>query len=133
MRDRQKQVPTILLLEEDDKARRPLVSNLRSQSYRVLVAVDMENALAWIENLTEKPDIFLINQVDSSLEKYLKTIRGIYQQTMLSSDTITIIVADRYPERLRGSEKIIDGNILIIFLEDAEQLFNLLYRLCFKQ
>ncbi|WP_156113925.1 hypothetical protein [Myxosarcina sp. GI1] len=133
MRDRQKQVPTVLLLEEDDETRRPLVTNLRSKGYRVLVAVDMENALVWIENLAEKPDVFLINQVNTSLEEYLKTIRSLYQQTTLSTDTPTVILAERYPDYLEGSEKIIDGNIFIVFLENVEQLFNLLYCLCFKQ
>jgi CheY-like chemotaxis protein len=37
--------PTILLIEEDDETRRPLVSNLRGYGYHVVVAIDEEDAL----------------------------------------------------------------------------------------
>lgn len=37
--------PTIFIIEEGDETRQPLVSNLRSYGYRVIVAVDEEDAL----------------------------------------------------------------------------------------
>ncbi len=45
MNDGRKKQPTIFLIEEDEETRRPLVSNLRGYGYRVIVAVDEEDAL----------------------------------------------------------------------------------------
>jgi DNA-binding response OmpR family regulator len=36
---------TIFLIEEDEQTRKPLVENLRSNGYRVIVAIDEEDAL----------------------------------------------------------------------------------------
>lgn len=40
---------TIFLLEEDNDTRGPLVSNLRRHGYRVLIALDEEDALQRVE------------------------------------------------------------------------------------
>ena len=123
-----KRISTILLLEEDDDARGLLVENLSRENYRVLVAVNQENAIDLIKNLVQTPDIFLVNQV-YSLEEYLTIIRDIYQHNILSSDTPTVLIADQYSDYLTATEKQIDDNIFIVYLENAQQLLDLLDRL----
>lgn len=122
-------IPTILLLEEDDDTRALLVENLNRQNYHVLVVVNKENVIDWIQNLVKAPDVFLINQVKISLEEYLVLTRDFYSQTILLSNTPTIILAERYSDDLAGTEKQVDDNIFIVYLENVQQLFDLLERL----
>ena len=124
-----KQIPTILLLEEDNDTRGLLVENLRCLNYHVLVAVNKENIIDWVQNAVEAPDVLLVNQVKISIEEYLVMIRNLYSQTMLSPDTPTAILAEQYPNYLVGTEKQVDDNIFIVYLENAQQLFDLLDRL----
>ena len=79
--------------------------------------------------MIEPPDIFLVNQVKISLEEYSALIRDLYQQNILSADTPTVILAERYPDYLTGTEKQLDDNIFIVYLNNAEQLCDLFYRL----
>ena len=61
MNDGPKKRPTIFLLEEDDETRRPLVSNLHAYGYRVVVAVDEEDALERVGGVDA--DLLLVNLV----------------------------------------------------------------------
>ena len=124
-----KRIPTILLLEEDNDTRGLLVENLSRLNYHVLVAVNKENIIDWVQNVVEAPDVFLVNQVKISIEEYLAIIRNLYSQTMLSPDTPTVVLAEQYPDYLTGTEKQVDDNIFIVYLEDSWQLFDLLDRL----
>lgn len=125
--------PTLLLLEKDDETRRLLIETLRDRGYRVLAAIDEENAIEWLRNNErEHPDVLLINQVGLSRENYLEMIGRIYQQSRLSSKIPSVIIAEKYQAILEGTEEKIDDNKYIIYLENAQQLFDLLYRLCFS-
>ena len=121
-----RRIPTILLLEEDNDTRRLLVENLSRQGYHVFVAVNKKNVIDWIQNAVESFDVFLINQVKISLEEYLAIIQDLYLQTILLPDTPTIILAEQYPDYLTGTEKRVEDNIFIVYLENAQQLFDLL-------
>jgi DNA-binding response OmpR family regulator len=57
---------TIFLIEEDDQTRGVLVRSLRSEGYRVLVAIDEEEALERIRAGQTQADLVLINLVGKS-------------------------------------------------------------------
>ncbi|AFZ35885.1 hypothetical protein Sta7437_2344 [Stanieria cyanosphaera PCC 7437] len=126
-------IPTILLLEKDDETRRLLIENLRDRNYRVLAAIDEENAIEWLVNNQEiRPNLLVINQAKMSLEDCLKIIQRIDEKTGLSPKIPTIIIAEQYSPALEGTEARIDDNRYIIYLEDAQQLFALVARLCLR-
>jgi len=54
---------TVLLIEEDDETRRPLVHNLRLAGYRVVVALDEEDALERVGGGGVPAELVLINLV----------------------------------------------------------------------
>lgn len=129
MSARSERIPTILLLEPDNETRRLLVENLRDRGYQVFVVIDEQNAIEWLDRDREKhPDLILINQFNVSLEECLATIAHIYRQTGLSQQIPTAIIAERYQPDLEGTEEKFDDNIYVIYLENAQQLFDLLDR-----
>jgi CheY-like chemotaxis protein len=131
MRDRASLMPTILLLEEDDVTRPLLVNSLRDLGYRVLPAIDEESAIEWIlSNPNSKLNVIVINQVKISRQECVETLDRIYRLTNLSRAIPSVIIAERYQAALEGTEEKIDDNKYIIYLENAEQLFTLLDRLC---
>lgn len=128
-----KKISTILLIENDDETRRLLIANLRDRNYRLLPAPDEETAVEWI--LSHKAiniDLILINQVEISQQECVAKIQRIYRQTGLSLAIPSVIIADRYQAELEGTEQKINDNKYIIYLENAQQLFNLIHRLCFN-
>lgn len=125
-------MPIILLLEEDDETRRPLVSNLRKRGYKVIVVVNLENVVDWFSSTVVQPDILLINQVDTPISEYLATVRHIYRQIGFDKKLDTVILVEKYAANLRGTVANLGHNQYILYLEDAEQLFVFLHHLCFK-
>ncbi|MGV2828636.1 hypothetical protein [Myxosarcina sp. GI1(2024)] len=123
---------TILLLEEDDETRPILVKNLRNEGYKVIVVVDRENAIDWMSSANLRPEIFIINQVNISLSQCLKNVQHIYQKSKFSQPPPVIILADKYPSELEGTVTKISRDRYVLYLEDAEQLFDFLHRLCFE-
>ncbi|GAB4541593.1 MAG: hypothetical protein Tsb0014_33630 [Pleurocapsa sp.] len=132
MSEQSEKQPTILLLEKDDDTRRLLIENLRDRGYRVLPAFDEEASIEWLTNNQGiNIDLILMNQVRMSQQECVESLERIYQETGLSSTIPSVIVADRYQAALEGTEEKINHNKYIIYLENAQQLFDLLYRLCF--
>jgi CheY-like chemotaxis protein len=124
------QMPTILLIEDDDESRRLLVANLRDRGYRILSAFDEQNAIDWILSNEEiSIDFILINQVEISIQKCVERLNFIYQRTGLSPTIPSVIIADRYQAALEGTEEQFNDNKYIIYLENIQQLFDLLHRL----
>ncbi|HEX7997039.1 MAG TPA: hypothetical protein VF528_01385, partial [Pyrinomonadaceae bacterium] len=66
MNSEQAKQPTIFLLEEDDDTRRILVENLRHRGYRVIVALDEEDALERVGGGYVHADLVLVNLVGKS-------------------------------------------------------------------
>lgn len=131
MRNQVEQKPTILLIEDDDETRRLLIENFRARSYRILSAIHEEDAIQYIVNNAEThPSLILINQVKISTNNCLEIIQRIYQQTGLDREIPAIIIAEQYRPTLQGTEEKIDDNKYIIYLEEAQQLFDLVDRLC---
>jgi response regulator RpfG family c-di-GMP phosphodiesterase len=126
--------PTILLIENDDEARRLLIGTLRARGYQVFSAFDEQSAIEWLlTNQKINIDLILLNQVKISQQECMAAIAKITRQANLSEGIPSVIIADRYQTALEGTIEEINQNQYIIYLENAEQLFALLHQLCFDR
>ncbi len=121
---------TILLVEPDDTVRPILKDNLRRWGYRVTLALDEADALHRIRTGGEPFDLILINQFKQSLDQTIEMGR----RFRLSSDTSIaipiVIMAERYGVELEGQDQQVGDKEYVTYLEDGQQLRNLLCRLC---
>lgn len=120
---------TIFLVEEDDETRPLLKGNLQSYGYRVLLAVDEEDALERVGMDGFQADLVLINLVGRPIGEVLNVGRQIRERAKFDGNTPLVILAEKYSKVLEGSDVNVSGNDWIAYLEDSEQLRNLLARL----
>lgn len=123
---------TIFLVEEDDDTRPILKHNLQTDGYRVLLALDEEDALDRVNDNGAHADLVLINLVDKSTEEVLAAGRRIRSQAKYNGHTPLVVMAEKYGPELEGTDANAGTNDWIIYLEDHEQLKNLLARLLEK-
>ena len=124
--------PTIFLLEEDDNTQRPLKANLRKQGFRVLLAVDMEDAFDWFSTGYIQADLLMVNLVRKSPEEALEVGRTLRQRAKYDGHTPLVVLAEKFSRELEGTDVNVSGNDWITYLEDHDQLGNLLARLTNK-
>jgi DNA-binding response OmpR family regulator len=122
--------PTILVVEPDDDVRPLLKNNLHRQGYRAIVTLDEEDAIARARGDGDRPDLILINQYRLPLDKVIHMGRRIRQDAGLPSTTPIVIMAERYGEDMEGKDVKVGESDYVTYLEDGEQLMNLLQRLC---
>ncbi len=120
---------TIFLVEEDDETRPILRENLKRDGYRVLVALDEEDALERVNDGGARADLVLINVVGTSTEHALNVGRRIRKHAKYDGNTPLIVMAEKYGEDLEGTDVNVSGNDWITYLEDHDQLENLIARL----
>ena len=120
---------TIFLVEEDDDTRPILKHNLQTDGYRVLLALDEEDALERVSGNGAPADLVLVNLVDKSLEEVLAAGRRIRTQAKYAGHTPLVVMADKYGADLEGTDVNVGSNDWITYLEDHEQLKNLLAKL----
>jgi DNA-binding response OmpR family regulator len=121
---------TILLLEEDDETRKPLVSNLRDAGYRVVVAVDEDDALERVTNGGVPADLVLVNLVGKGAAEVLAVGRRVREHAKYDGNTPLVVMPEKYGEDVEGTEVNVEGNDWIFYLgEEPGQLRNLLARL----
>ncbi|HEY0407440.1 MAG TPA: hypothetical protein VGC89_17030 [Pyrinomonadaceae bacterium] len=125
----QEQQRVIFLVEEDDDTRPLLKENLKSEGYRVLLAVDEEDALERVSGGGLDADLILINLVGKTLEKTLAIGRAIREHAKYDGHTPLVVMAEKYGPDLEGTDVNVSGNDWITYPEDHEQLRNLLARL----
>ena len=130
MSEKQNLAPTILMVEPDDDVRPLLRTNLHRQGYRVIMTLDEEDAIARARGDSDRPDLILINQYRQPLDKVIHIGRRIRQDAGLLSDTPIVIMAERYGEDMEGKDIKVGESDYVTYLEDGEQLLNLLQRLC---
>ena len=130
MSEKQNTAPTILMVEPDDDVRPLLRTNLHRQGYRVIMTLDEEDAIARARGNSDRPDLILINQYRLALDKVIHRGRRIRQDAGLPSDTPIVIMAERYGEDMEGKDVKVGESEYVTYLEDGEQLMNLLHRLC---
>jgi DNA-binding response OmpR family regulator len=132
MKTEQGNQATIFLVEEDDETRPLLRENLHRHGYRVIVAVDEEDALERVGGGHVQADLVLVNLVGKSPEEALRTGRRIREHAKYDGHTPLVVMAEKYGTDLEGTNVNVGGNDWITYPEDAGQLQNLLARLVSK-
>ena len=130
MHSEQGKHPTIFLIEEDDDTRKPLVENLRRKGYRVIVAIDEEDALERVGDGHVRADLVLVNLVRKPLDELLRVGRRVREHAKYDGHTPLVVMPEKYSKDVEGTDVNIEGNDWIHYLgEDLDQLQNLLARL----
>src|SRR5919202_3136512 len=130
MSNKQDTPPTILLVESDDETRSLLRYNLRNRGYRVIVALDEEDAIERTRDGHECPDLILLSQYLLPLDEFINMGRRIRQDAGFPSGTPLVVMADQYGPDMEGKDVRVGDSEYVTYLEDGEQLMNLLYRIC---
>lgn len=131
MSDEQGQRATIFLVEEDDDTRPILRRNLRSYGYRVLLALDEEDALERIDGVSQA-DLLLLNLVGKMPDEVLQIGRRLREHAKYDGHTPLVVMAERFGADVEGTDVNVGGNDWITYLEYPGQLKNLLHRLTSK-
>lgn len=129
MTDKQADRPCLLLVEEDDDTRRVLKQNLTRYGYRVLVALDEEDALERLDEGGFTADLMLIDLVGKSTDESLDVGRRIRRHARYDTQTPLVVIAEKYGADVEGTNVNVSGNDWITYLEEPHQLKNLLARL----
>lgn len=128
MNSGQSRQPTIFLIEEDEETRGPMVRNLRAQGYRVIVAVDEEDALERIVGVDA--DLMLVDLVGKTAEEVLKIGRRVRQHSRSNGRTSLVVMPEKYDKELEDTEANVGGSEWVFYLgEEPDRLRNLLARL----
>jgi DNA-binding response OmpR family regulator len=122
--------PTIFLIEEDDETRRPLVSNLRTHGYHVIVAVDEEDALERVGGGGVEADLVLVNLVGKTADEVLGVGRRVRGHAKYDGHTPLVVMPEKYDKALEDTEVNVEGNDWVFYLgEEPDRLRDLLTRL----
>jgi DNA-binding response OmpR family regulator len=125
--------PTIFLVEEDDDTRPILRRNLQDYGYRVLLAVDEENALERVgDGGLTRADLFLVNLVGKTPGEALLVGRRIRERGKYDGHTPLVVMAEKYGADVEGTDANVGDNDWVTYLEKPDQLKNLLRRLTSK-
>jgi DNA-binding response OmpR family regulator len=120
----------IFLVEDDDQTRPILRRNLEHEGYRVLLALNEEDAHDRVIGGRLAADLILVNLVGVQPDEALHSGRRIRQDAELAVPLV--IMAEKYGADMEGTDVNVSGNDWITYLEDHEQLKNLLARLLQK-
>ena len=123
-------VPVILLVEPDDNVRPVLRNNLLNWGYAVILALDGADAIQRTRGGREHIDLILINQFNQSVEQCIALGQQIRQSALLPHHTPIVVMAEQYGAELEGQNDDMGGGVYVTYLEDGQQLQDLLYRLC---
>ncbi|HEX8130656.1 MAG TPA: response regulator [Pyrinomonadaceae bacterium] len=122
---------TIFLVEEDDDTRPILKRNLQTYGYRVLLALDEEDALERIVGVRHA-DLLLLNLVGKTPVEVLQIGRRIREHAKYDGHTPLVVMAEKYGADVEGTDVNMGGNDWVTYLEEPGQLRNLLHRLTSK-
>jgi len=120
---------TILLIEEDDDARPIILHNLRRVGFDVLVAVDEQTALDWLEAGRVRADLILVNLVGKTTEEAFAAGRRVRRHNALDGATPIVVIAEKYGNGLEGTDVRAGEGEWVTYMEDSTQLHDLLTRL----
>jgi CheY-like chemotaxis protein len=122
--------PTIFLIEEDEETRKPLVHNLRSYGYRVIVAVDEDDALERVGGGHVQADLVLVNLIGKSAEEVLSLGRRVREHAKYDGHTPLVVMPEKYGKDVEGRNVRSGDNDWVLYLgEKPEQLRKLLAQL----
>lgn len=123
--------PTIFLVEADDDTRPVLKSNLQRYGYHVIVALDEEDALERMSGGL-RADLILMDVVRMSPEDALNIGQRIRRSAKHNGHTPLVLMAEKYGADLEGTNVNLRDNDWITYLEQPDQLKNLLASLINK-
>jgi len=118
--------PIIFLIEEDDDTRPIFKSNLQRDGYRVLHALDEDDALDRVSGGRLSADLILVNLIGKAPEECLIVGQHIREYGEFKADTPLVIMAEKYGEDLEGTDVQVSDADWITYPEDHEQLQRLL-------
>jgi CheY-like chemotaxis protein len=121
-----------LLIDEDDEARPLLKENLKRYGYRVMLALDEEDALERVGGRLTQADLLLIDLIDKPAQEVLGVGRRIRRHAKYDGRTPLVVLAESYGADVEGTDVNVGDNDWITYLEDHNQLKNLLGRLTLK-
>jgi DNA-binding response OmpR family regulator len=122
--------PTIFLIEEDEETRKPLVSNLRSYGYRVIVAMDEDDALERVGGGHVQADLVLVNLVGKSAEEVLSLGRRVREHAKYDGHMPLVVMPEKYGKDVEGKNVRSRDNDWVLYLgEKPDQLRKLLAQL----
>ena len=130
MNEKQNTPPTILLIEQDDETRPLLMYNLRSQGFRAIVVLEEEDAIERMTGKNACPDVILLNQVKLSIDEFINMGRRIRRAAGFPCRTPIVVMAERFGVDMEGKDVLVGESEYVTYPEDAQQLMNLLHRLC---
>ena len=119
--------PTVFLIDEDNDSRLLLRENLKDEDFNVSLAIDEEDALDRAGGGCLKADLVIINLLKKSPDEVLKIGKNIRRAGNI--DAPLIIIANKYGEDLEGTNARFGENEYVTYLEDGEQLSDLIDRL----
>lgn len=120
---------TIFLIEEDDDTRPILKENLVRLGYQVFIALDEEDAMQRIGGGQIGVDLVLINLVNKTADEALEVGKRICKHARFDGSTPLVIMAEKYGKDVEGTNVNVSDNDWITYLEDPDQLQNLLAQL----
>ncbi len=121
---------TIFIVEEDDHARRSLTTNLRQVGYRLLVSAALEDAFEWLMgNEHIHADLIIVNLLGKLPEESLNIARRLREHCKYDGNTPVVIMPDKVPGNLEGTDERVNDLEWICYYEDVDQLKRLLARL----
>lgn len=123
--------PTIFLVEEDDDTRPILKHNLKNYGYRVLLALDEEDALERIVGIRDA-DLLLVNLIGKTPDEVLQIGRRLREHARYDGHTPLVVIAEKFGPDVEGTDVNVSGNDWVTYLEYPTQLRNLLGRLTSK-
>ncbi len=121
----------IFLVEEDDDTRILLKMNLERDGYRVLLALDEEDARDRVAGGRLTADLILVNLVGVQPDEALEAGRRIRRHAEL--DVPLVVMAEEYGADVEGTDVNAGGDDWITYPADHEQIRSLLARLLDNQ
>lgn len=130
MNEKPKSPPLILVVEPDNETRPLLKHNLQRQGYRVIVALDEEDAIERLMGGFHCPHLILLNQFEQSIEEAFEAGQRICNTSELPKNMPIVVLAERYGEDLEGQDVQVGDREYVSYPEDGQQLLDLLQKLC---
>ncbi len=118
---------TVLLIEEDDDTRPLFKKLLNNKGYNAKLAFNEAEALEKVSNGIGKVDVILIDLVMKPTKEILNAGERIREKGRLNVPVVAI--AEEYKDELQGTSVQVGENEYVVYLEDSEELFDLLSRL----
>lgn len=110
---------TIFLVEEDDDTCPHLKHNLQTYGYRVVVALNEEDALERVDEGLVQADLVLVDLVGKSPEEALAAGRRIREHAKYDGRMPVVVMAEKFGPDLEGTDVNVGGNNWITYPEDS--------------